>query len=243
MGCLGAQSALAIPECVWDPERMREAKEKGEVSDLERKWGKPPHLFVLSELVQMVPVVISRCWVTVFCFCFFFNSTTAAGKGEARPRPAATDRLRDRTAWEGWSQASPPRAGPAHDPGPAWSPRPEFRTRVSDPRQHGSTGICVWAGPAFNPAGRHKCRSVKGVDVCLTLCLPQVSSPVKHVGFRFASYINNYMVLQKEPAGAVIWGYGTSGATVTVTLYQQQEAIMKKVTSVKEINSTECKYW
>ncbi|XP_022415925.1 sialate O-acetylesterase isoform X4 [Delphinapterus leucas] len=53
------------------------------------------------------------------------------------------------------------------------------------------------------------------------------------VGFRFASYIDNYMVLQKEPAGAVIWGYGVSGATVTVTLCQDQETIMKKVTSVK----------
>ncbi|XP_008519310.2 sialate O-acetylesterase [Equus przewalskii] len=53
------------------------------------------------------------------------------------------------------------------------------------------------------------------------------------VGFRFASYIHDYMVLQKEPAGAVIWGYGVSGATVTVTLWQDQETIMKKVTSVK----------
>ncbi|XP_003796927.1 sialate O-acetylesterase isoform X1 [Otolemur garnettii] len=51
--------------------------------------------------------------------------------------------------------------------------------------------------------------------------------------FRFASYINNYMVLQKEPAGAVIWGFGLPGATVTVTLIQGQETIMKKVTSVK----------
>ncbi|XP_025749248.1 sialate O-acetylesterase isoform X1 [Callorhinus ursinus] len=65
----------------------------------------------------------------------------------------------------------------------------------------------------------------------LPLILPAGTSA--DVGFRFASYINNYMVLQKEPAGAVIWGYGISGATVTVTLYQQQEAIMKKVTSVK----------
>jgi len=41
------------------------------------------------------------------------------------------------------------------------------------------------------------------------------------------------MVLQKEPSGAVIWGFGTAGATVTVTLCQGQETIMKKVTSVK----------
>ncbi|XP_051012155.1 sialate O-acetylesterase [Acomys russatus] len=53
------------------------------------------------------------------------------------------------------------------------------------------------------------------------------------VDFRFASYIDNYMVLQKEPSGAVIWGFGTPGATVTVTLCQGQETIMKKVTSVK----------
>lgn len=51
--------------------------------------------------------------------------------------------------------------------------------------------------------------------------------------FRFASYIDNHMVLQKKPAGAVIWGYGTSGATVTVTLCQHQETIMRKVTAVK----------
>lgn len=41
------------------------------------------------------------------------------------------------------------------------------------------------------------------------------------------------MVLQKEPAGAVIWGYGIFGATVTVTLCQDKETIMEKVTSVK----------
>lgn len=53
------------------------------------------------------------------------------------------------------------------------------------------------------------------------------------VGFRFASHINDYMVLQKEPAGAVIWGYGTPGATVTVSLASSQKTIMKKVTQVK----------
>ncbi|XP_010627021.1 sialate O-acetylesterase isoform X2 [Fukomys damarensis] len=57
------------------------------------------------------------------------------------------------------------------------------------------------------------------------------------IGFHFASYIDNYMVLQKEPAGAVIWGFGIPGATVTVTLCQGQEAIMKKVTSVKASNT------
>uniref|UniRef100_UPI00325C346D Sialic acid acetylesterase n=1 Tax=Cavia porcellus TaxID=10141 RepID=UPI00325C346D len=60
----------------------------------------------------------------------------------------------------------------------------------------------------------------------------------KLIGFRFASYIDNYMVLQKEPAGAVIWGFGIPGATVTVTLCQGQQAIMKKVTSVKAHTNT-----
>ncbi|KAM6173572.1 sialate O-acetylesterase [Erethizon dorsatum] len=58
------------------------------------------------------------------------------------------------------------------------------------------------------------------------------------IGFRFASYIDNYMVLQKEPAGAVIWGFGMPGATVTVTLCQGQETIMKKVTGVKAPSNT-----
>ncbi|XP_008584623.1 PREDICTED: sialate O-acetylesterase isoform X1 [Galeopterus variegatus] len=58
------------------------------------------------------------------------------------------------------------------------------------------------------------------------------------IGFRFASYIDNYMVLQKEPAGAVIWGFGMPGATVTVTLCQGQETIMRKVTSVKAHSNT-----
>ncbi|XP_047375547.1 sialate O-acetylesterase isoform X1 [Sciurus carolinensis] len=58
------------------------------------------------------------------------------------------------------------------------------------------------------------------------------------IGFRFASYIDNYMVLQKEPAGAVIWGFGIPEAMVTVTLYQGQETIMKKVTHVKAPSNT-----
>ncbi|GAB1294044.1 Sialate O-acetylesterase [Apodemus speciosus] len=62
--------------------------------------------------------------------------------------------------------------------------------------------------------------------------------PVAGTDFRFASYIDNYMVLQKEPSGAVIWGFGIPGATVTVTLCQGQETIMKKVTSVKAPSNT-----
>ena len=42
-----------------------ETKGKGEVSISKRKWGKPPHLFVLLELESMVPVVFSRCRETV----------------------------------------------------------------------------------------------------------------------------------------------------------------------------------
>lgn len=46
------------------------------------------------------------------------------------------------------------------------------------------------------------------------------------------------MVLQKEPGGAVVWGYGIPGATVTVTLCQDQETIISKVTSVNAPSST-----
>uniref|UniRef100_A0A8B9JLJ8 Sialate O-acetylesterase domain-containing protein n=1 Tax=Astyanax mexicanus TaxID=7994 RepID=A0A8B9JLJ8_ASTMX len=36
--------------------------------------------------------------------------------------------------------------------------------------------------------------------------------------FRFASYYGDHMVLQKAPAGAVLWGYGSSGAQVKFLL-------------------------
>lgn len=46
--------------------------------------GKLPHLFFLFKLVRMVPVVLSRCWVTVF-FLFFFNFFNYGGReGEGR---------------------------------------------------------------------------------------------------------------------------------------------------------------
>ncbi|XP_002124590.3 sialate O-acetylesterase-like [Ciona intestinalis] len=38
--------------------------------------------------------------------------------------------------------------------------------------------------------------------------------------FAFASYYQNNMVLQMEPYRAVIWGYGTIGATVNISLIQ-----------------------
>ena len=67
-GCLGAPGALAIPECVGDPERTREAQGTGEVSGLERKWGKPPHLSVLAELVADG----SGCYFSLLGNRFFF---------------------------------------------------------------------------------------------------------------------------------------------------------------------------
>ncbi|NXL68400.1 SIAE acetylesterase, partial [Chordeiles acutipennis] len=51
----------------------------------------------------------------------------------------------------------------------------------------------------------------------------------------FASYYGEHMVLQKEPAGAVVWGYGEPGTVVTVVLSQDGGlVVMKKTTWVKE---------
>ncbi|XP_074072525.1 sialate O-acetylesterase isoform X2 [Macrotis lagotis] len=58
------------------------------------------------------------------------------------------------------------------------------------------------------------------------------------VNFRFASYIGDHMVLQKEPAGAVVWGYGEIGGIVIVSLHQAQETLMKKIAYVKEQSGT-----
>ncbi|NWR62289.1 SIAE acetylesterase, partial [Bucorvus abyssinicus] len=50
----------------------------------------------------------------------------------------------------------------------------------------------------------------------------------------FASYYGDHMVLQKEPAGAVVWGYGAPGAVVTVVLTGDGGlVVMKKVTRVE----------
>lgn len=50
----------------------------------------------------------------------------------------------------------------------------------------------------------------------------------------FASYYGDHMVLQKEPAGAVVWGYGEPGAAVTVTLSRDGGLIVtKKMVQVK----------
>ncbi|NXJ41698.1 SIAE acetylesterase, partial [Ciconia maguari] len=55
----------------------------------------------------------------------------------------------------------------------------------------------------------------------------------------FASYYGDHMVLQKEPAGAVVWGYGEPGAAVTVALSGDGGVIvMKKTARVKGPSGT-----
>uniref|UniRef100_A0A8C8BNF6 Sialic acid acetylesterase n=1 Tax=Otus sunia TaxID=257818 RepID=A0A8C8BNF6_9STRI len=52
--------------------------------------------------------------------------------------------------------------------------------------------------------------------------------------FGFASYYGDHMVLQKEPAGAVVWGYGEPGAAVTVVLSGAGGlVVLKKTARVK----------
>ncbi|XP_042656554.1 LOW QUALITY PROTEIN: sialate O-acetylesterase [Tyto alba] len=55
----------------------------------------------------------------------------------------------------------------------------------------------------------------------------------------FASYYGDHMVLQKEPAGAVVWGYGAPGAAVTVILSGAGGlVVVKKVAQVKGPSGT-----
>ncbi|KAM6115545.1 sialate O-acetylesterase [Phoenicopterus ruber ruber] len=55
----------------------------------------------------------------------------------------------------------------------------------------------------------------------------------------FASYYGDHMVLQKEPAGAVVWGHGEPGAAVTVALSGDGGVIvMKKTARVKGPSGT-----
>ncbi|NXY20842.1 SIAE acetylesterase, partial [Atrichornis clamosus] len=55
----------------------------------------------------------------------------------------------------------------------------------------------------------------------------------------FASYYGDHMVLQKEPAGAVVWGHGEPGAVVTVTLSGTSGLIvMEKTAQVKGPSGT-----
>ncbi|NXX41410.1 SIAE acetylesterase, partial [Tricholaema leucomelas] len=55
----------------------------------------------------------------------------------------------------------------------------------------------------------------------------------------FASYYSDHMVLQKEPAGAMVWGYGEPGATVTLALSRDGGVVvMKKLVTVKGPSGT-----
>ncbi|NXF75470.1 SIAE acetylesterase, partial [Sclerurus mexicanus] len=55
----------------------------------------------------------------------------------------------------------------------------------------------------------------------------------------FASYYGDHMVLQKEPAGAVVWGRGQPGAAVTVALLGAGGlTVMKKTAQVKGPSGT-----
>lgn len=47
--------------------------------------------------------------------------------------------------------------------------------------------------------------------------------------FRFASYYGEHMVLQKAPEKAVVWGYGTPGAEVQISLAGPQSEQVKSV--------------
>ncbi|XP_060779355.1 sialate O-acetylesterase isoform X1 [Neoarius graeffei] len=47
--------------------------------------------------------------------------------------------------------------------------------------------------------------------------------------FRFASYYGEHMVLQKAPEKAVLWGYGTTGADVQISLAGPQNEQVKSV--------------
>ncbi|XP_061262263.1 sialate O-acetylesterase isoform X6 [Bos javanicus] len=203
-----------------DPEKIPETKGKGEVSISKRKWGKPPHLSVLLELESMVPVVFSRCRETV-------SSPVPApsfhygGRREAR----APRRPRTASRTSGLGRAESELFRPAPRPRPRWRPCPEACAAGTASCQHDCVGICLGSGATVIPAGP------RGFGLFS-------SDKVGYVGFRFASYIDDYMVLQREPAGAVIWGYGTPRATVTVTLCRDQEPIMKKGTRVKADSNT-----
>lgn len=55
----------------------------------------------------------------------------------------------------------------------------------------------------------------------------------------FASYYSDHMVLQKEPAGAVVWGYGEPGTAVTVALSEDGGLVVtKKMARVKGRSQT-----
>lgn len=60
----------------------------------------------------------------------------------------------------------------------------------------------------------------------------------------FASYYGDHMVLQKKPSGAVVWGHGTLGAVVTVTLSGASGLIiMEKTAQVKGQSQSFTRNW
>ncbi|XP_068023370.1 sialate O-acetylesterase isoform X1 [Melanerpes formicivorus] len=55
----------------------------------------------------------------------------------------------------------------------------------------------------------------------------------------FASYYGDHMVLQQAPAGAVVWGYGEPGATLSLALSRDAGiVVMKKLVTVKGPSGT-----
>ncbi|KAM9113808.1 sialate O-acetylesterase isoform 2-T2 [Pangshura tecta] len=74
---------------------------------------------------------------------------------------------------------------------------------------------------------------------CLLLfVLMLMRASAEGVTFRFASYYGDHMVLQKKPAGAVVWGYGEAGASITVSLSKDSKVIMEKMAQVGEYSET-----
>lgn len=68
--------------------------------------------------------------------------------------------------------------------------------------------------------------------LCLCMILVSAVSPFTDAAFNFASYYADHMVLQKAPAKAIIWGYGDVGAYVTVSIFRNDDGLMKKTVQV-----------
>ena len=135
-----------------DPEKTPETQGKGEVSISERKWGKPPHLSVLSELEPTVRVVFSRCRETVSSPPPLFPLRwPKRGTGP----PGGRARLRGLT---GLGRAESGLFRPAPRPRPRWRPCPEACAAGTASCQHDCVGICLGSGAAVIPAGPRKCR-------------------------------------------------------------------------------------
>ena len=52
--------------------------------------------------------------------------------------------------------------------------------------------------------------------VCIVLSFNKFFTTIEFAGFRFASYYQDHMVLQRNPHPAVLWGYGNVSSSVTV---------------------------